>query len=310
MAVSTDSRFAPLPNRQASAERITTPPISFAADAWRRFKANPMALLGLIVLVIFLIACFIGPLLTPWDPTTQNLAGRDQPPSLQHWFGTDAHGRDLFERVLYGGRISLAVAFFAGLLQLVVGVAYGATAGLLGGKWDNIMMRIVDIIDTIPLTIYVILLAVILGQGLTSIFIAIGIVYWTSMARLVRAQVLSLKEQEFMLAARALGANRKRLIFRHLIPNAMAPIVVELTFSIPPRCSPRPSCRSSASASAPRWRRGACWPPWASRGCGPTRGSSHSRPRPSSSSRWPSTSSATACAMRSIPSSAGKEGRP
>ncbi len=233
MAVSTDSRFAPLPNRQASAERITTPPISFAADAWRRFKANPMALLGLIVLVIFLIACFIGPLLTPWDPTTQNLAGRDQPPSLQHWFGTDAHGRDLFERVLYGGRISLAVAFFAGLLQLVVGVAYGATAGLLGGKWDNIMMRIVDIIDTIPLTIYVILLAVILGQGLTSIFIAIGIVYWTSMARLVRAQVLSLKEQEFMLAARALGANRKRLIFRHLIPNAMAPIVVELTFSIP-----------------------------------------------------------------------------
>ena len=233
MAVSADPRFAPLPNRQASAERITTPPISFAADAWRRFKANKMALLGFIVLVIFLIACFIGPLLTPWDPTTQFLAGRDQPPSAAHWFGTDAHGRDLFERVLYGGRISLAVAFFAGLLQLVVGVAYGATAGLLGGKWDNILMRIVDIIDTIPLTIYVILLAVIMGQGLTSIFIAIGIVYWTSMARLVRAQVLSLKEQEFMLAARALGASRARLVFRHLIPNAMAPIVVELTFSIP-----------------------------------------------------------------------------
>ncbi len=233
MAVPVDQRFAPLPDRQASAEHISTPPISFAADAWRRFKANPMAVLGLITLVIFLIACFIGPLLTAHDPTTQNLAMRDQPPSAQHWFGTDSHGRDLFERTLYGGRISLAVAFFAGLLQLVVGVTYGATAGLLGGKWDNIMMRIVDIIDTIPLTIYVILLAVLMGQGLTSIFIAIGIVYWTSMARLVRAQVLSLKEQEFMLAARALGANRKRLVLRHLIPNAMAPIVVELTFSIP-----------------------------------------------------------------------------
>ncbi len=233
MAASVDPRFQPLPNRQAEAEHITTPPMSFAADAWRRFKANPLALLGLIVLVIFLFACFIGPLLTPWDPTTQNLAGRDQPPSLQHWFGTDAHGRDLFERVLYGGRISLAVAFFAGLLQLVVGVTYGAASGLLGGKWDNIMMRIVDIIDTIPLTIYVILLAVILKPGLTSIFLAIGLVYWTSMARLVRAQVLALKEQEFMLAARALGASRWRLITRHLIPNAIAPIVVELTFSIP-----------------------------------------------------------------------------
>lgn len=233
MAASIDPRFQPLPNRQAEAERITTPPISFAADAWRRFKANRLALLGLIVLLIFLFACFVGPLLTPWDPTTQNLAGRDQPPSAQHWFGTDAHGRDLFERVLYGGRISLAVAFFAGLLQLVVGVTYGAASGLLGGRWDNIMMRIVDIIDTIPLTIYVILLAVVLEPGLTSIFLAIGLVYWTSMARLVRAQVLALKEQEFMLAARALGANRWRLILRHLIPNAMAPIVVELTFSIP-----------------------------------------------------------------------------
>ena len=233
MAATVDQRFQPLPNRQAEAEQITTPPISFAVDAWRRFKANRLALLGFIVLLIFLFACFVGPLLTPWDPTTQNLTGRDQPPSAEHWFGTDAHGRDLFERVLYGGRISLAVAFFAGLLQLVVGVTYGAASGLLGGKWDNIMMRIVDIIDTIPLTIYVILLAVILKPGLTSIFLAIGLVYWTSMARLVRAQVLALKEQEFMLAARALGASRWRLITRHLIPNAMAPIVVELTFSIP-----------------------------------------------------------------------------
>lgn len=233
MVASPDSRFAPLPNRQATAERITTPPISFLADAWRRFKANPMALFGLVLLAIFLLAAFVGPLFTTHGYADQSLILRDQPPSAEFWFGTDSLGRDLFVRTLYGGRISLAVAFFAGMLQLFVGVIYGATSGLLGGKWDNLMMRIVDIIDTIPLSIYVILLAVILTPGLTSIFLAIGIVYWTRMARLVRAQVLSLKEQEFMLAARALGANRWRLVLRHLIPNALAPIIVQLTFAIP-----------------------------------------------------------------------------
>lgn len=207
--------------------------MSFLADAWRRFKANPMALLGLVVLLLFLVACFAGPLIAPHDSTTQSLALRDKPPSAEHWFGTDALGRDLFVRTLFGGRISLAVAFFAGLVQLFIGVIYGATSGLLGGRWDNFMMRIVDTVDSIPMSIYVILLAVILEPGLTSIFLAIGIVYWTSMARLVRAQVLALKEQEFMLAARALGASRMRLVIRHLIPNALAPIIVELTFSIP-----------------------------------------------------------------------------
>ena len=233
MAAPLNTRFAPLPNRQAAAERITTPPISFLADAWRRFKANRMALFGFSVIVLFILAAFLGPLITPHGYADQILEMRDKPPSAEYWFGTDSVGRDLFVRVLIGGRISLAVAFYAGLLQLAVGVVYGATSGLLGGKWDNLMMRIVDIIDTIPLTIYVILLTVILTPGLTSIFLAIGIVYWTSMARLVRAQVLSLKEQEFMLAARALGASQWRLVLRHLIPNAMAPIIVELTFSIP-----------------------------------------------------------------------------
>ncbi|HWI63190.1 MAG TPA: ABC transporter permease [Symbiobacteriaceae bacterium] len=232
MAIS-DSRFAPLPNRQAAAERITTPPISFAKDAWRRFKANPMALIGLTVLAIFVLAAFVGPMLAPHSYSEQSLMLRDKPPSSEFWFGTDALGRDLFVRVLHGGRISLTVAVYAGLLQLAVGVAYGAIAGLRGGRIDNLMMRIVDIMDTIPLTIYVILLAVLLKPGLTSIFLAIGMVYWTGMARLVRASVLALKEQEFMLAARALGATRSRLVFRHLVPNAMAPIIVELTFSIP-----------------------------------------------------------------------------
>jgi oligopeptide transport system permease protein len=228
-----DTRFTPLPGRQQAAERITTPPVGFWRDAWRRFKANPMALLGLGLLLVFLALVLFGPLLSTHTYTEQSLTLRDQPPSQTYLFGTDALGRDLFVRVLYGGRISLAVALFAGLLQLVVGVLYGALSGLRGGRVDNFMMRIVDIIDTIPLTIYVILLAVLLTPGLTSIFLAIGVVYWTSMARLVRAQVLALKEQEFMLAARGLGAGGWRLIVRHLVPNAMAPIIVELTFSIP-----------------------------------------------------------------------------
>lgn len=230
---SVDSRFAPLPNRQATAERITTPPVSFLKDAWRRFKANPMALLGLTLLVIFLVGAFVLPAFAKHSYSEQSVMLHDKAPSAEWWFGTDSLGRDLYVRTLYGGRISLAVAFYAGLLQLAVGVIYGALAGLRGGMVDNLMMRIVDIIDTIPLTIYVILLAVILTPGLTSIFLAIGMVYWTSMARLVRASVLSLKNQEFMLAARALGASRWRLVIRHLVPNAMAPIIVELTFSIP-----------------------------------------------------------------------------
>lgn len=233
MAAPLNTRFAPLPNRQAAAERITTPPQSFLSDAWRRFKANRTALFGLALLVLFFLLAFVGPYFSSHSYADQVLKMNNKPPSSEYWLGTDANGRDLLVRIMIGGRISLAVAFFAALLQLGVGVIYGAAAGLMGGRIDNLMMRIVDIIDTIPLTIYVILLAVVLTPGLTSIFLAIGMVYWTSMARLVRAQVLSLKEQEFMLAARALGASRWRLVVRHLVPNAMAPIIVELTFSIP-----------------------------------------------------------------------------
>lgn len=228
-----ESKFTRLPLRREENERITTPPIGFWRDAWRRFRANPLALFGLVVIVLFVLMAFLGPYFTKYNYSDQSLLNAYKPPTSDHLFGTDALGRDLFVRVLYGGRISLAVAVFAGFLELVVGTLYGAIAGLRGGRVDNIMMRIVDIIDTIPLTIYVILLAVLMGHGLVAIFVAIGAIYWTTMARIVRAQVLSLKEQEFMLAARALGANRWRLIMRHLIPNAMAPIIVQSTFSIP-----------------------------------------------------------------------------
>lgn len=149
-------------------------------------------------------------------------------------FGTDALGRDLLTRVMYGARISLLVAFVATMVNLFIGVVYGSIAGYEGGRVDNIMMRIVDIINSIPLVLYVILLMVwFRGGGLTNIIIALSSVYWVSMARLVRGQMLSLKEQEFVLAARVMGVSKAKIIFRHLIPNAMGPIIVSIAMMIP-----------------------------------------------------------------------------
>lgn len=150
-----------------------------------------------------------------------------------YWFGSDAHGRDLYVRVLYGARISLSVAVVAAAVNFFIGVLYGGISGYAGGKTDNIMMRIVDIISTVPLMLYVIMLMVVMGSGLKTIMITLGTVYWVRMARIVRGQALSLKEQEYVLAAKTLGASTWRILVRHLIPNAMGPIIVALTMQIP-----------------------------------------------------------------------------
>jgi oligopeptide transport system permease protein len=202
-------------------------------DAWRRLAKNKMAIFGAIVLLALTIAAFVGPLFLRQSYETQNLQLGAVPPSAQHWAGTDTLGRDLFVRILYGGRVSLAVGICATAVALTIGVLYGTISGFLGGKIDIVMMRIVDIIFALPFTVFVILLTVFFGRKFVLLFVAIGAVQWLMMARIVRGQVMSLRRMEFIEAAEALGLSKARIIFRHMIPNAIGPIIVYATLTVP-----------------------------------------------------------------------------
>ena len=207
--------------------------LGYWQDAWIRLRKNKMALLGLIIIVCLIVVAIFGPIFSSHTYDEQNLMMTNSSPSWEHWFGTDNLGRDIFIRVFYGARISLAIGIVASLLNLFIGVIYGGIAGFCGGKIDRIMMNIVDILYSVPTLLYVILLMVILKPGLINIFIALGIGYWLQMARIVRGQILSMKEQEFILAARTIGVSKKRILFRHLLPNAMGAIIVTMTLAIP-----------------------------------------------------------------------------
>jgi len=232
-------------------------------DAWRRLLRNKLAVLGMIVLAVMVVAVIVGPAIIAWTtgytydliPADRSLV-KAMPPSLQHLMGTDDAGRDLFARVLQGGRISLMVGIISTIVSLIVGVSYGAIAGYLGGRIDNIMMRVVDILYSIPYILIVIVLLSVFGgpstpawvqwrstklggagnQGLSQIFLlffALGLVSWLTMARVVRGQILSLKNQEFVMAAKATGVSTVGIIFRHLIPNALGPVIVYATLTVP-----------------------------------------------------------------------------
>ena len=230
-------------------------------DAWKRLLKNKLAVFGLIVVALMTIAVIVGPAIIRWTtgftydyiPPEGDLI-KSFPPSAQHPMGTDDSGRDILARVLQGGRISLMVGIISTIVSLIVGVSYGATAGYLGGKIDNFMMRAVDIIYAIP---YILLVIVLLsafggenapawiqsisnalgsGQGLSQIillFFALGLVSWLTMARVVRGQILSLKNQDFVMAARATGVSTASIIFRHLVPNALGPVIIYATLTIP-----------------------------------------------------------------------------
>jgi len=225
--------FVPITRDERLAERVVRPKVTYWQDAWRRFKLNRLAMVGLVVLAILGLSAIFGPMLSPHTYDDQSYDAMDLPPCREYWFGTDALGRDLFVRVLHGARISLAIGVVSSLINLTIGVTYGAVAGFLGGRVDNVMMRIIDILYAVPILLIVILLMVMLGAGLGNIFLALGISYWLTMARIVRGQILSIKEQDYILAARVIGVQRWKMIVRHLIPNAIGPIVVYATLSIP-----------------------------------------------------------------------------
>jgi oligopeptide transport system permease protein len=204
------------------------------SDAWRRLKRNRLAIISAVLLAFLALVTFGAPIL-PFvaDPNAQDLALGPTTPSSAHWFGTDLLGRDLLARVLYGGRISLLVGFVGTLVSLVIGVTYGAVSGYAGGRTDDILMRIVDTLYSLPYIFLVILLLVFFSKSILMLFVALGAVQWLTMARIVRGQVLSLKQQTFVEAARALGARPSRIIFRHIVPNALGPVIVYATLTIP-----------------------------------------------------------------------------
>jgi len=202
-------------------------------DALHRLRKNRLAMVGLIYLVFILVICLLTPWIAPYGYEEQNLRLGASAPSAEHWLGTDTFGRDLLTRILYGGRVSLLVGFIATSVALVIGVTYGAIAGYAGGKVDNILMRLVDILYALPFMIFIILLMVVFGRNLFLLFLAIGAVEWLVMARIVRGQVQSLRQQEYVEAAMSLGLSPAAIIFRHLIPNALGPVIVYTTLTIP-----------------------------------------------------------------------------
>lgn len=219
--------------RSLVAAHETAAGLGFWADVWRRLRKNRAAMVGLWITIFLIIAAIFGPFLSPYRYSDQDFDRLFEGPNRAHWFGTDELGRDVLTRVLYGARISLSIGFVASFFNVAIGVTYGAISGYAGGRVDNLMMRIVDVIYGVPLLLWVILLMVVFKPGLTNIYIALGTVYWLTMARLVRGQVLSLREREFVEAARALGVSTPRILLRHIIPNTMGPIVVTMTLSVP-----------------------------------------------------------------------------
>ena len=202
-------------------------------DAWNRLKKNKMAIASFFLLVIIALIAVFAPLIAPYDPYTQDLSRINEPPSSDHWFGTDDVGRDLFSRVVYGTRISMLVGVVCEAICVPIGVILGALAGYFGGWVDSVISRIIEIFSSFPTILFAIAVMFILGPGIMNIFIAIGVIGWTGLARMIRGQIMQLKEKEFVEAARASGASNMKIIFRHLIPNCLSTIIVVITLDIP-----------------------------------------------------------------------------
>lgn len=232
-AAFTEDMFTFVERDESAAEKMYAPSISYWQDAWRRLKKNKVAMASMIFIILLAVLAIVAPMVSPYSHATLDYEAMNQSPSAEHWFGTDNLGRDMWARVWMGARVSLFIAFVAALVQSTVGIIIGGISGFFGGKVDMFLMRLSDIVDSIPLLVYVILIMMIMGSGMAPIIIAFALTGWIRMARLVRGQALSLKESDYVMAAKGLGGSNMRIIISHMVPNMLGVIIVTLTMSIP-----------------------------------------------------------------------------
>jgi len=225
--------FSRVNTSSKESELITRPGITFWADARRRLMKNKVAMLGLAIIIIITMLAIFAPVFSEYTYTKQDLANTNAPPSREHPFGTDSHGRDLWVRVWVGARVSLAVGIFGSIIPGLIGIVIGGISGYFGGKVDMIIMRFIDIVMCVPNMIYIILITIYIGTGPVALVVAFALTGWMGTARSVRGMILQLKEQEFVLASRTLGASPANLIFQHLIPNTLGIVVVSMTMGVP-----------------------------------------------------------------------------
>ncbi|WP_163102089.1 ABC transporter permease [Peribacillus alkalitolerans] len=228
-----DEWFTPKGKDLSVAEAVVRPSLSYWKDTWRRLVKNKLAMIGLFFLILLTVMAIFGPLISHYDVGDQKLMDQNLPPSKEHWFGTDDLGRDVFTRTWYGARVSLFVGVVAALIDFLIGVIYGGIAGYKGGRVDHYMMRVIEVLYGLPYLLIVILMSVVLGPGLLTIIVALTVTGWIGMARIVRGQVLQIKNYEFVLASKSFGTKTARIIRKNLLPNTMGPIIVQMTLTVP-----------------------------------------------------------------------------
>lgn len=228
-----DKRFEFVDSSTLDSELVVRQNISYWQDAWRRLKKNPVAMVALFVLIAIILLAIFAPIIRNMDYQTVVTQKKNLSPNGEFWWGTDAMGRDLFTRVWIGARISISVAIIATVINIVVGCLYGGIAAYMGGIVDEVMMRIVEVLNSIPYLIITLLILVVLGNGYFQLMLALCLTAWTSTARMIRGQILQLRESEYVLAAEALGASPLRIILKHLLPNTIGLIILDVASTIP-----------------------------------------------------------------------------
>ncbi|TWT25106.1 ABC transporter permease [Planomicrobium sp. CPCC 101110] len=237
--VANDSLFRPLDPAKQQSDVIERPSLGIWKETFLSVIKNKLAVIGLVLLLSIIFLALFGPAMVPYSASEQSLTNTNQPPSSEHWFGTDDLGRDMWSRTWQGARVSLTIGFVAAFVDLLLGVIVGGVSGYMAGRGklgdrvDNVLMRIVEILYGIPYLLVVILLMVVMEPGITTIIVALSITGWVGMARIIRGQILQLKSQEYVLAAEKLGTSHTKIITRHLLPNTLGIIIINLTFTIP-----------------------------------------------------------------------------